>query len=597
VNIIRSILAVALLLTPLGMLWVFAGDDYLLSSGLYAFIAVLWGTHFGFWILYLAVVAPLFGLVVARGREPSEFGLASVVAGLAGLGYLIWASAQFLHRNTGFFTTVNLAINAVIFLAVLAAAAGLHFVLRKSSFLVRRASIVAASAGLLTTVGLWGATFAMNASHSAEVSLDPLEEAGEVVAAASTGMRRVTLMGLDGADWLFVDDLIARGELPAFARLKSEGVTAPMETISPFSPVVWTSLVTGMDPGRHGVQYFSEMYLRALDLPIPRLHHNFLEPIYSRAFEKIPVSSTTRTAKAIWEIAGAFGMKSLVMNWWASFPAEPGEGYLISNYAIPWDEISAERLSSWDGESKVSPDDIWPVVLDVMRKSVEGGIKATSWQGDDPDEKITKFDFWDLRDRIVLEIYDKLDRPEHAFTAVYLQGIDTTSHHASETVFGRNEDILRDSRVDEAVFAQKRAMVDEAYRRMDVVLGSMMERMGEGDLLAVVSDHGWRLDGTSHWRMPDGIFGLYGSGVRKGFSARRVHVYDVTPTLLYCLGLPLSRELPGRILEESFDAAAMGRLPRSTVATYGRREQPMRMADPATDAAYRERLKSLGYLQ
>lgn len=602
-HLIRSVLAATLLLTPLGMCWVFTGDAYLLSSGLYGFLSLLWATHFAFWLVYLVIAAPVFSWIMGRGRDPREASLASLVAGLAGLGFVLWASVQFLHRNMGFFTPRNLAVNGAVFMAILGAAAVLHLLLRRRTGLVRLAGPAAAISGILLTAGLWVATFAMSPSPREGVSLDLEREEGEgspapaVQPAAAGEPRRVTLLGLDGADWRFIDELVQRGDLPSFGRLRREGATAAMETISPFSPVVWTSIATGMDPGRHSVQYFSEMYFRPLDLTIPRLHHNFLEPLYSRVFDKIPVSSTTRTSKAIWEIAGAFGMKSLVLNWWASFPATPQQGTLISNYAVPWDEISAERLDSWDGDSKVYPEEIWPVALDAMRQSVEGGVRATSWQGDDPDEKITRVDFWDLRDRIVLDLYQRLRRPEHAFTAIYLQGIDTTCHHVSETVFGRNADIPRDPRVDPAVFDEKREMVNQAYRRMDGVLGSIMDGMREGDLLVVVSDHGWRFDGTSHWKAPDAILGLYGSGVKEGVSLGRVHVYDVGPTLLYYLGLPLSRELPGRVLEEGFRPEILDGLPKIHVASYGRRAQPMRMADPATDEAYRERLKSLGYVQ
>ena len=599
VALLIGVLAAACLFTPLGMIWVFAGDSYLLTSGHYAFLTLLWASHLVFWIAYIGVTSPVFSWFLSRRRgESGEEALAAVVTGLAGFGYLLWASVKFLHRDQGFFTPRNLALNGTIFLAILAVAGGLYIFLRRCGPLVRRASTGAAVTGLLLTLGIWGATFAMTPSFKEEVNLEMSEEGIPVDVSSRPGKaRRVTLLGLDGADWRFIDALIAKGELPSFTKLRNEGTTTAMTTISPFSPVVWTSIATGMDPGRHGVQYFSEMYFAPLDLPIHRLHHNFLEPLYSRYFDKIPVTSRTRTAKAIWEIGGAFGMQSLVLNWWATFPTGPGEGHLVSNYAIPWDEISADRLKSWDGVNKVYPDEIWPTVRETMQKAVKGGIRTTSWTGDDPEAKLTHVDFWDLRDAIVLELYGKLRRPEHALSAVYLQGIDTTCHHYSETVFGKNADIPRESRVDEGVSSREQEMVDQVYRKMDDVLGGILAGMEEGDLVMVVSDHGWRFDGTSHWRMPDAILAMYGSGVRRGFSPARAHVYDVAPTLMYYLGLPLSRELPGRVIEEAFVPETLRYLSKFHVATYGRRTQPMRIADPATDEAYIERLKSLGYIQ
>jgi len=604
-------------MTPLGILWTLSGDPWLLSRGLYGFLLLLWLSHLAFWMGFLGIVTPLFLVLFSRGgRRPGDTALASLLVGAAGLAFAVWASVRFLHRDLGFFTIGNMSTSLLAFGSMLAAAVLLHRLVRSRQRSFAKIGRLMAVTGLVLSCFLWGTTIWASRGSTTEVDLDPGDAgsglaaetaapsgaaaapAGFPVPASGEGRRRVVLLGLDGADWKLADPLIERGDLPNFGRLRREGAWAPLRTISPFSPVVWTSIATGVEPGRHSVLYFSEMYWRGADMTIPRLNRNFLEPVYSRIFEKIPVSSTTRTSKAIWEIAGTFGLKSLVINWWASFPAEAQEGFNISNYAIPWDEISEEAFrDARDPRGRVYPDEIWPGVVDVMRKSVEGGIRASSFMGTDPNQQITRVDFWDLRDKMVLAFNDRFSRDDNAFTAVYLQGIDTTCHHFSETVFGNNADILRESRVDAKTYEEKWLMVEEAYRRMDGVIGSIMGGMRDDDLLVVVSDHGWRMDGTSHWRMPDGIIALWGAGVRPGRTAQSAHVYDVAPTILWYLGLPLSRELAGRILEEAFDPAVV-RAPVTTwVASYGARTQPMRIADPATDAAYRDRLKSLGYVQ
>jgi hypothetical protein len=371
-----------------------------------------------------------------------------------------------------------------------------------------------------------------------------------------------------------------------------------MQTISPFSPVVWTSIATGMDPGRHSVQYFSEMYSPTLDMTIQRLNLNYLEPLYSRVFPKIPVSSTTRTSKALWEILSAFGRDALVINWWASFPAEPQRGIMISNYAMPWDEISPERIARLtSGGQRVYPPRIWPEVLSVMQEAVKGGLSTSSGEGIPLAVKITNNEFWDTRDMIATTLFDRFVGEDQSLSALYLQGVDTTSHHLSETVFGENMNLPREPHVAKDVIAQKQAMLKAVYERMDALIGRLMAGLRERDLLVVVSDHGWRYDGTSHWRLPDALFALYGSGVRAGFSPGRVHVYDVAPTILYYLGLPVSKEMPGKILDAVFTPEATSLLPRVSVASYGPRIRPVRVADPEMDGEYRSKLKSLGYIQ
>lgn len=65
---------------------------------------------------------------------------------------------------------------------------------------------------------------------------------------------RVIVLGFDGMDYSLSRELIAQGALPNFARLVEEGSFLPLETsVPPLSPVAWSSFVTGMDAGGHGI--------------------------------------------------------------------------------------------------------------------------------------------------------------------------------------------------------------------------------------------------------------------------------------------------------------------------------------------------------
>jgi predicted AlkP superfamily phosphohydrolase/phosphomutase len=52
---------------------------------------------------------------------------------------------------------------------------------------------------------------------------------------------------------------------------------------------------------------------------------------------------------------------------------------------------------------------------------------------------------------------------------------------------------------------------------------------------------------------PEGVLYLYGAGVKSGVSIAPAHVYDVVPTILSCMDLPLSKELDGRVIVDAFD--------------------------------------------
>ena len=72
------------------------------------------------------------------------------------------------------------------------------------------------------------------------------------------GSPQLVLIGLDGLDWNIVDPLIAAGKMPNLAGLVARGAKARLLTINPIlSPVVWTSIATGVKPERHGIVDFT----------------------------------------------------------------------------------------------------------------------------------------------------------------------------------------------------------------------------------------------------------------------------------------------------------------------------------------------------
>src|SRR3989442_1518104 len=72
--------------------------------------------------------------------------------------------------------------------------------------------------------------------------------------ATPSSARAVIFVGLDGADWQLLDDYIAGGAMPNLARLVREGTSGILDTIRPpLSPLIWTSMMTGVSPLDHGI--------------------------------------------------------------------------------------------------------------------------------------------------------------------------------------------------------------------------------------------------------------------------------------------------------------------------------------------------------
>jgi predicted AlkP superfamily phosphohydrolase/phosphomutase len=66
--------------------------------------------------------------------------------------------------------------------------------------------------------------------------------------------KRVVVLGIDGLDYHLVRDLIGQGRLPHLATLGEAGRFTPLATTTPpQSPVAWSTFITGLDPGEHGI--------------------------------------------------------------------------------------------------------------------------------------------------------------------------------------------------------------------------------------------------------------------------------------------------------------------------------------------------------
>ena len=98
-------------------------------------------------------------------------------------------------------------------------------------------------------------------------------------------------IGLDGLDWEILDPLIEQGRLPHLEGLIENGTRAKLLSISPMlSPVIWTTVATGVEPSRHGIIDF------------------LIEDPDSD--QRQPVTSAQRQVPAVWVIGSRSGARA-----------------------------------------------------------------------------------------------------------------------------------------------------------------------------------------------------------------------------------------------------------------------------------------------
>jgi predicted AlkP superfamily phosphohydrolase/phosphomutase len=74
----------------------------------------------------------------------------------------------------------------------------------------------------------------------------------------AANVNDVLLLGLDGATFSVLEPAFEAGHMPALRRLLDQGASGILtSTVPPYTPPGWTSIFTGVNPGRHGIFGFS----------------------------------------------------------------------------------------------------------------------------------------------------------------------------------------------------------------------------------------------------------------------------------------------------------------------------------------------------
>ncbi|KAB7517977.1 alkaline phosphatase family protein [Halosegnis rubeus] len=133
-------------------------------------------------------------------------------------------------------------------------------------------------------------------------------------------MTDLIILGLDGATWDLVDELIEAGRLPNIESLRKQGVDGTLEsTFPPITGPAWLSMATGMNPGKTGVFYFQ----------------NRTDP---DSFEFKTLGSDAFQGKAIWDILNSRGHSVGIFNYPMFYPPYDIDGFAVSGLGSPEDD-------------------------------------------------------------------------------------------------------------------------------------------------------------------------------------------------------------------------------------------------------------------
>lgn len=379
-------------------------------------------------------------------------------------------------------------------------------------------------------------------------------------------LRRVTLIGIDGLSPAFVQDGVARGNLPALARLLRRGASGALATLRPTeAPPIWATIMTGCLPRDHGVKSFATYRLLGSSRTYELLPKGALVGLLERTHlvATSPSNSTSRRRRALWNALSAFGIPAGVVRLWGTYPPEQGQGFTLSNYFHLFVDDDARAGGT------LYPPDLLPLARAraVRAREVDAALVAefvdasasepadAPWRRELVDRALAP-DLTYRRAGLVLRA--AYDPP---FFASYFYGLDVVGH-----AFYRYAHSERFGDVSPPESRRFGRVIDRYAALLSQWVGESAQAMKPGEVLIVVSGYGmepvplWRrvitgltgggtISGT-HDGAPDGFFLALGDGIRAGVSIGDASVLDVTPTILYLFGLPVARDMEGRVLTE-----------------------------------------------
>lgn len=417
---------------------------------------------------------------------------------------------------------------------------------------------------------------------------------------------RVMILGFDGTDPDFLQYLLSQGKLPHFERLLREGAYAPCRTFKPTkSVVIWTSVATGKRMEKHGIV---DWMLLSED-----------------GREKVMATGNVRRVEALWNIASEAGRGVQIVNWWATWPAEPVRGEMVSNHF----QKSLGREM---------PDVTYPAALareiEPLSHRTRGEVEAEMARTGLPvytrelaeatfrpsDNFRTRFrssvglfhEDW-IAERATQYLLET--RGQRDLLAVIFRNIDIFSHflwrfidrRLAERTFQALNEEGRELTADTARrMSQAYARVLEpVYVHEDRRLGRLMARAAPDTVLIVVSDHGFQFRnyGFNHYdhgeggvKAPPGVIFLWGPAIRPGVRLEDPTVFDVTPTALYLMGLPVGEDMDGRVLTEAMNPQLLTSRPVRWTPTHETGRRGGRPRKSPIDEDILKELKTLGYV-
>ncbi len=398
-------------------------------------------------------------------------------------------------------------------------------------------------------------------------------------------------MGLDGADWELLDSFMERGSMPNLAGLVAEGRGGVLESEQPpLSPLLWTTMMTGVSPLEHRVLDFTRRH--------------------PASGTREPITSDERRVPAVWNMVSDSGDEVAVFGLWATYPAEPVSGLMVSDRLFAFERVEepppgavhppAQAAWALGVAAAVEHETDAVAVREFLPWLTEDEYRRRLAQSDPFSDPVAGLRRLLVETRVVHRLATEwIARERPRLAIVYFQGTDVVGHLFAPYAPPRQAAISAED------YQRFHSLPENYFREIDTLLGEYrLLAAAHQAVLFLASDHGFTWGegrptrstgfggGTAgRWHREEGIYLLWGPGIAAAPGhPERGRIRQVCATLLALLDMPPGRDLAGPPLAGAPSSAG-------EPLDYAARWQPaLATAGPAESREALAKLRALGYL-
>ncbi len=416
---------------------------------------------------------------------------------------------------------------------------------------------------------------------------------------------KIAILGIDGAGWNIMQPLIKKNKLPYIQNMMARGAYGDLATFKPVkSIVVWTSIATGKSMAKHGIVDWTK-----LSGPLKK---------------EILITGHHRKTKAFWNIFSDMNKSTGVVNWWATWPPDKVNGFIVSerfsrltrnfdlfeeaDYTYP-PQLLLELKELLRGHKHLKQEMREQNLLIYSKKTREKAFMPNQQYM----SLFASHSYGYIQDKIAKEAGLYLVKKEQPdIFGIIIRLIDTTSHFSWRFIDHPYLQELYNKSVikGEKLTPEEISLLDEKFSRVlepyyvyiDNLIKDFIEALDEQTVVFIVSDHGFCFEPFSYRHYltsspPPGIIIVAGPPIRSGITLQGANIYDILPTALYLAGLPVGKDMDGKVLIQAINKRFLKKHPIEYIPTYDTTRSLQPIKSSPLDNEIMKELKSLGYIK